>query len=221
MPSAFSKRRRRSRLSVPIAALRIVSVPSAAVPIASVGLLGASLLLIPLLASGDGLARTRWWQGVFPVASFAGFTSHYGQRIGPSGRLEPHYGLDIAAPLGSPIRSWWGGRVESLIVDGSCGVGLVIRSGSYEHIYCHLAGNSDGRLYRSGSVRLQAGQAVRGGQVIGHVGLSGRTTGPHLHWGIRHQGSWLDPARVLRAMAGSRRTEQPNARRAPRVSLFR
>ena len=86
----------------------------------------------------------------------------------------------------------------------ACGVGLVITSGPYEHIYCHLAGSVEGGVYRSGAVALRAGQTLRGGQVIGHVGMSGRTTGPHLHWGIRYQGRWLNPGTILRAMANAR-----------------
>ncbi|MFM9103121.1 MAG: M23 family metallopeptidase, partial [Cyanobium sp.] len=62
-----------------------------------------------------------WRLGVFPVASFAGYTSHYGERLGPSGGLEPHHGIDIAAPFGSPIRNWWGGVVKEVINDGRCG----------------------------------------------------------------------------------------------------
>jgi len=150
-------------------------------------------------------AEPRWRQGVFPVASFAGYTSHFGERNGPSGRLEPHYGLDIAAPMGSPIRNWWGGVVQDVISDGTCGLGLVISSGPYEHIYCHLSGSVVGGVYRSGPVALAAGSRVRGGQLIGHVGMSGRTTGPHLHWGIRHDGRWLNPGAILRAMAAARR----------------
>mgnify|MGYP002143924933 CR=1 FL=1 len=149
-------------------------------------------------------AEVRWRQGVFPVASFAGYTSHFGSRLGPGGTLEPHHGLDIAAPLGSPIRNWWHGAVREVISDGGCGLGLVIQSGPYEHIYCHLAGSVQGGVYRSGAVSLRAGQALRGGQVIGHVGMSGRTTGPHLHWGIRYQGRWLNPGTILRAMANAR-----------------
>jgi len=149
-------------------------------------------------------AEVRWRQGVFPVASFAGYTSHFGSRLGPGGSLEPHHGLDIAAPLGSPIRNWWHGAVREVISDGGCGLGLVIQSGPYEHIYCHLAGSVQGGVYRSGAVSLRAGQALRGGQLIGHVGMSGRTTGPHLHWGIRYQGRWLNPGTILRAMANAR-----------------
>ena len=161
-----------------------------------------ALLLAALLGHHPPVqAEPRWRQGVFPVASFSGYTSHFGSRIGPGGQLEPHHGLDIAAPLGSPIRNWWGGQVSEVISDGGCGLGLVIRSGPYEHIYCHLAGSVSGGIYRSGPVALAAGNRVRGGELIGHVGVSGRSTGPHLHWGIRYEGRWLNPATILRAMA--------------------
>jgi murein DD-endopeptidase MepM/ murein hydrolase activator NlpD len=65
-----------------------------------------------------------------------------------------------------------------------------------------------GGTYRSGPVNLRLGQRVGTGQLIGHVGLSGRTTGPHLHWGVRYGGQWLDPARVLRAMAAARSAQR-------------
>jgi murein DD-endopeptidase MepM/ murein hydrolase activator NlpD len=173
--------------------------------------LAAGLLVLGLAAPLQ--AEPRWRQGVFPVASFAGYTSHFGHRIGPGGGREPHYGLDIAAPLGSPIRAWWGGVVQEVIADGSCGLGLVISSGPYEHIYCHLSGQVQAGVYRSGAVALRAGQRLRGGQLIGHVGLSGRTTGPHLHWGIRHNGRWLNPGAILRAMASAR--SRPNSQARP------
>ena len=170
-------------------------------------------LVAPMLLS-SGLARANsWLAGVFPVASFAGFTSGYGLRYHPiGGDARHHDGIDIAAPLGSPILSWWGGTVVEVIADGGCGNGLVIRSGPYEHVYCHLAGQSDGQTYRSGAVQLALGQRVGRGAVIGHVGLSGSTTGPHLHWGIRYKGVSMDPTRILQAMAASRR------RVAPRVA---
>lgn len=157
-------------------------------------------------AASDLRAQPAWRQGVFPVASFLGYTSHFGQRVGPGGNLEPHHGLDIAAPLGSPILSWWGGVVKEVINDGGCGVGLTIQSGPYEHLYCHLSGSVTGGVYRSGAVALQAGQRLRGGQLIGHVGVSGRSTGPHLHWAVRYGGRWLNPAVILRAMAAARRS---------------
>ena len=173
--------------------------------VAAAGAAAALGVLAPLLLpSGAGRAQSRWTMGVFPVTRFVAYTSHFGSRTGPWGRLEPHYGLDIAAPMGSPIRNWWAGTVQDVINDGACGLGLVIRSGAYEHIYCHLAGQVSGGAYFSGPVALRRGQRLGTGQLIGHVGMSGRTTGPHLHWGMRHAGRWLDPAQILRAMAAGR-----------------
>ena len=123
-----------------------------------------------------------------------GYTSHYGLRRGGDGELSPHTGLDIAAPLGSPVLSWWAGHVVDTIHDASCGIGVVVASGGYEHIYCHLQ-----------QQRMRSGQAVQAGQVIGQVGMTGRTSGPPLHWGIQFEGRWLDPALVLKAMIRSRR----------------
>jgi murein DD-endopeptidase MepM/ murein hydrolase activator NlpD len=168
--------------------------------------LGLALLIGPATIPPVQAANERWRLGVFPVVNFAGYTSHFGFRIGPGGGREQHSGLDIAAPLGSPIRSWWGGVVSDVINDGRCGIGLVIRSGDYDHIYCHLGGQVSGGRYQSGRVLLAAGQRVARGQLIGHIGMTGRTTGPHLHWGIRYRGQWLDPARILQAMVRSRRS---------------
>ena len=184
--------------------------------------LGAGLLLAVPSLPAYAFSRSSWLSGTFPVVSFAGFTSGFGMRSHPlGGDRRPHYGVDIAAPLGTEVRSWWSGRVRELIRDGGCGNGLVIRSGDYEHIYCHLAGRVEGGSYRSGALSLVVGQPVRSGQPIAHVGLSGSTTGPHLHWGMRFRGQWLDPARILRAMAESRRRQPLASARTPNVGSFR
>ena len=163
-----------------------------------------------------------WIQGVFPVVGFAGYTSAFGMRMHPlSGSLRSHDGIDIAAPLGAQVRNWWSGQLVEVIQDGGCGNGLVIRSGDYEHVYCHLGGVVDGPRYLSGPVQLVEGQRLRSGQAIGHVGMTGSTTGPHLHWGLRYRGAWLDPARVLRAMAASRTDPRTSLGRRPSVGLFR
>ena len=79
----------------------------------------------------------------------------------------------------------------------------------------------EGDTYRSGSVALRRGQALRTGQTIGHVGLTGSTTGPHLHWGVRYGERWLDPAAVLRAMAAERRRQQTSWRGPFNVDPYR
>ena len=157
-----------------------------------------SLLLAVCLTAASPARADRWSEGSFPIAVFEGYTSHFGMRRAADGILRPHNGLDIAAPLGSPVLSWWHGTVIETIHDQSCGIGVVIASGEYHHIYCHLRRQ-----------RMRPDQWVNAGQVIGQVGLTGRTSGAHLHWGIRHSGRWLDPAQILRAMIRGRRAIVP------------
>ena len=157
-----------------------------------------SLLLAVCLTAASPARADRWSEGSFPIPVFEGYTSHFGMRQAADGILRPHKGLDIAAPLGSPVLSWWRGTVIETIDDQSCGIGVVIASGNYHHIYCHLRRQ-----------RMRRDQWVNAGQVIGQVGLTGRTSGAHLHWGIRHSGRWLDPAQILRAMIRGRRAIVP------------
>lgn len=154
------------------------------------------------------LARSSepWQIASFPVENFQAYTSAFGYR--GSGF---HYGIDIAAPEGSYIRSWWEGRVVEVSDDSACGTSVVVESGDWTHVYCHMQGyvTSDGgrRTFvdSEGGLQLAEGQEVYTGDRIGRVGMTGRTTGPHLHWGMRYQGNWVDPGLVLQAMADGQR----------------
>jgi murein DD-endopeptidase MepM/ murein hydrolase activator NlpD len=152
-----------------------------------------------------------WQIASFPVENFQAYTSPYGYR--GSGF---HYGIDIAAPTGSYIRNWWEGRVVEVSDDSACGTSVVIESGDWTHVYCHMQGyvtTDRGRrvfVDGAGGVRIVEGQELYTGDRIGRVGMTGRTTGPHLHWGMRYQGDWVDPGLVLQAMAdGQRRASLP------------
>ncbi len=149
-----------------------------------------------------------WRYASFPVENFQGYTSPFGYRqsaTGGSGQ-EFHYGLDFAAPEGSYIRNWWTGRVVEVSDDSNCGTSVVVQSGAWEHIYCHMQGRVEvmnGQRYmvdRTGGVQIAEGQQLPAGARIGRVGMTGRTTGPHLHWGLKYSSQWVDPAVVLRAM---------------------
>ncbi|WP_370584691.1 M23 family metallopeptidase [Oculatella sp. LEGE 06141] len=162
--------------------------------------------------------RLPQWQGAsFPVENFQAYTSPFGYRQSPSGGYsqEFHYGLDMAAPEGSYIRNWWGGKVVEVTDNSNCGTSVVVESGSWLHIYCHMQGHvevANGRRYmidRSGGIQIWEGQDLPAGTRIGRVGMTGRTTGPHLHWGMKYSENWVDPALVLRAMY----SEQQNAAR--------
>ncbi len=161
--------------------------------------------------SPEEFAIAAWAGASFPVENFQAYTSPFGYRRSPTGgyRQEFHYGLDIAAPQGSYIRSWWSGNAVELTDNTNCGTSIVVQSGDWMHIYCHMQGSvevQDGKRYlidRDGGVQIWEGQEIQAGDRIGRVGMTGRTTGPHLHWGLKYSGNWVDPAWVIRAMSVS------------------
>lgn len=70
------------------------------------------------------------------------------------------------------------------------GYGKVVKikhPGGYESLYAHQS-----------RIRVKRGQKVKKGQIIGYVGSTGRSTGPHLHFGMKKHGKWINPMRVLR-----------------------
>jgi len=158
-------------------------------------------------AESAEVAVALWHQASFPVENFQAYTSPFGYRQDPyNGGQRFHYGLDLAAPMGSYIRNWWGGKVIEVSDDSSCGTSVVVESGHWMHIYCHMQGyvveDGNGRymLDSEGNVTIREGQTVETGTRIGRIGMTGRTTGPHLHWGLKYDENWVDPALVLRAM---------------------
>ena len=151
-----------------------------------------------------------WNNASFPLENFQAYTSPFGYRSDPyDGSIRFHYGLDMAAPSGSYIRNWWAGRVVEVTDDSNCGTSVVLESGDWVHIYCHMQGYvvSDGgqriMVDREGGLQIREGEELPAGARIGRVGMTGRTTGPHLHWGLKYQENWVDPARVLQAMYNS------------------
>jgi murein DD-endopeptidase MepM/ murein hydrolase activator NlpD len=101
---------------------------------------------------------------------------------------ESHPGIDIAVPVGTPIRASGGGTVTAAGYDADYGLFVLLRHPSgYETMYGHTS-------------RLLAaeGDEVQAGQVIGLSGNSGRSTAPHLHFEIRHDGKWVDPLDLVK-----------------------
>lgn len=149
---------------------------------------------------------TNWQEASFPVENFQGYTSGFGYRLASTGQREFHNGLDIAAPLGSYVRNWWGGQVIELSDKSSCGTQITIQSGNWQHIYCHLDGyimaTDQGRYLVDPQlgVIVSQGQYLTTGTRMARVGMTGRTTGPHLHWGVKHDQEFIDPGMIIRAM---------------------
>ncbi|OLP19149.1 hypothetical protein BST81_07500 [Leptolyngbya sp. 'hensonii'] len=160
------------------------------------------------LAQMNQATNQSWQAGSFPVENFQAYTSPYGYRSSPDGSRsqEFHRGLDMAAPEGSYVRNWWAGRVIEVSDKTACGTSVIIQSGEWQHVYCHMKGyvaTGNGGKYmldREGGLQIWEGQMIPAGARIGRVGMTGRTTGPHLHWGLKYNGQWVDPALVLRAM---------------------
>jgi murein DD-endopeptidase MepM/ murein hydrolase activator NlpD len=151
--------------------------------------------------------RSLWQYASFPVENFQSYTSPFGYRTSPvDGSQQFHNGLDIAAPLGSYVRNWWTGQIVELSDNTACGTSIKIRSGDWTHIYCHLMGQVEstpqGRylIDREGGIILWQGQEVPAGARMARVGMTGRTTGPHLHWSLMYGGNYIDPALVLQQM---------------------
>ena len=162
--------------------------------------------LIPLLPSssapldprlrrlGLSLARMdalqRWLQGIPQVIPAAAqyISSGFGYRSDPfDGDAAFHAGLDFKAPFGAPVFAAAWGRVAFVgqrsgygnVVEINHGNGLLTR-------YAHMS-----------AFRTQVGQPVRAGQVIGAVGSTGRSTGPHLHFEVRLNGQPVNPRPFL------------------------
>ncbi len=186
--------------------------------------LGASVLAVTLSPRSGQTFENKmaidWRSGSFPVENFQAYTSPFGYRPSATGGSgsEFHSGLDFAAPEGSYIRNWWTGRVIEVSDNTACGTMVRIQSGTWVHVYCHMKGVVSGNsmIDRAGGIQVWVGQAIPAGARIGRVGMSGRTTGPHLHWGLKYQGSLVNPAIVLQAMYASQGRGQLSAIKASR-----
>lgn len=173
--------------------------------VATITCLGIGIVQPKLTQARD--MQNAWQYASFPVENFQAYTSPFGYRISPvTGESQFHRGLDMAAPIGSYVRNWWTGQVVQLSDDDACGTSIKIQSGPWQHIYCHLIGKVEtspqGRylIDYEGGIILWQGQQVPVAARIGRVGMTGRTTGPHLHWGLMYGNNYVDPALVLQEM---------------------
>lgn len=114
------------------------------------------------------------------------------QRILNGKPMAPHFGVDIAAPQGTPIRSPAPARVALAGPDFYLEGGLTILDHGHGVTTCYL--------HQSKQI-VKAGDSVARGQVIGEVGMTGRATGPHVHWGMNWFQMRLDPSRSTRTSA--------------------
>jgi murein DD-endopeptidase MepM/ murein hydrolase activator NlpD len=125
-----------------------------------------------------------------PVIGEVEFTSGFGVRSDPFlGRPAMHTGLDFRAATGDPVRATANGKIVSSGWAGGYGRMVEIDHGNgLSTRYGHLS-----------EINVKVGDTIRIGQVIGTVGSTGRSTGPHLHYETRIDGEAVDPQKFLRA----------------------
>lgn len=116
--------------------------------------------------------------------------------------VRPHYGVDYAAPIGTPVMATASGYVETIGYKRGNGKYIALRhSNGYKTYYLHLNGFNR---------RLRKGSPVNQGQIIGYVGSTGYSTGPHLDYRINRNGVWLNPLKFVATPKKLKKSEVPN-----------
>lgn len=130
----------------------------------------------------------RWWEGRFLAPVSGGITSPFGLRRIVNGLLRsPHGGVDLKASLGTDIFAANHGQVALREEFFFSGKSIVLdHGGGLYTMYFHLA-----------DFNVEKGSQVRKGELIGRAGMTGRVTGPHLHWGVRLNGARVDPFELI------------------------
>ena len=149
--------------------------------------------------SATSTAELEFRHHIFPVAGAFSWGEE-GSRFGAPRKGHRHQGQDLAAAEGTPVVAPRGGVVETVQYQARGAGHYVVVDGEsedYDYVFMHL---------RSGSIPVTAGQRVRTGQLIGEVGSTGASSGPHLHFEI-WVGGWyaggepIDPLPLLQSWA--------------------
>lgn len=123
----------------------------------------------------------------WPVPGHHRITSPFGYRIHPIlGYKKFHTGIDISGANGTPVVAAASGTVIASRFMGGYGNCIMVDHGSKVTVYGHLSGRA-----------VSVGQSVSGGQTIGYIGSTGMSTGPHLHFEVRVNGSVQNPLNYL------------------------
>ncbi|UTC64711.1 M23 family metallopeptidase [Treponema sp. OMZ 788] len=124
---------------------------------------------------------------IYPI--IGRLTSPFGYRRDPfTGRKSFHTGIDIAAPTGTPIKLTLDGKVSYTGYSAVYGNYVIVtHSGGYQSMYGHMH-----------TIKVRRGQVLNQGGIIGTVGNTGRSTGPHVHFSIYKNGKLINPLTVLK-----------------------
>jgi murein DD-endopeptidase MepM/ murein hydrolase activator NlpD len=131
-------------------------------------------------------SATTSFSGKFVMPMSGTFTSPFGPRV-LNGVGGFHQGVDISTGGGGKVVAAGAGKVVSILDDNSCGKGVLIEhKAGLQTLYCHAQ-----------TVLVNSGQTVNAGQQIMVEGSTGRSTGPHLHFGVKANGSYVNPCNYL------------------------
>ncbi len=138
-------------------------------------------------AVSSRMEALQYTPSIWPVRGY--LASTFGMRRDPfTGRRKMHKGVDISAPVGTPVMATADGVVDRIWFDRN-GFGLVVEIAHRNGIKTIYAHNS--------KVLVKVGQKVRRGDVIALVGNSGRSTGPHVHYEVHVRGKAADPLQFM------------------------
>ena len=129
--------------------------------------------------------QQRW---VMPI-QYTYISSPFGYRVHPiTGEGKTHYGVDMAAPMGTPIVASRSGTVSAAAYEAD-------GAGNYVNIN-HMDGYVTRYMHMDRYI-VSPGQFVFAGQIIGYCGSTGASTGPHLHFGVYYNGRAVDPGKYI------------------------
>ncbi len=131
---------------------------------------------------------------ILPVQGNINISSGFGRRRDPfNGRPSFHNGIDIPVSTGTPIRATGSGQIAKTGYNSLLGKYITIQhDDDYSSIYGHLS-----------IILVMSGQPVKIGEIIGYSGNTGRSTSPHLHYQINHNGRPVDPMQIKQKLNGS------------------
>ena len=125
-----------------------------------------------------------------PIGGPLDISSEFGLRRNPFGgySYENHQGTDFVGPYGTKIFATADGEVVRAEYHGGYGNTVTLKHGyGYETLYAHLS-----------KITVKPGTKVKRGDVVGHLGNTGRSTGPHLHYGVYFKGNAINPRNVMK-----------------------
>jgi hypothetical protein len=156
---------------------------------------GSSIYAIPFIQDGkesffDGEGKSLRKAFLKAPLQYSRVSSRFSSsRLHPILRIRrPHYGVDYAAPIGTPVQAIGDGRVTQTSYEGGSGrMVRIVHNSVYSTAYLHLSRFGTG---------ITPGAIVKQGDIVGYVGTSGLSTGPHLDFRFYKNGSPVDPLKV-------------------------